>query len=695
MADRCAKVGSLINFILLLILLVCEPFPPATKSLQLTENVRGLREKFVFNKNEIPPITTQVIHVRLKNIRPGRKRYLTSRIQYTVNAASSFQMERLMMMSGDIEINPGPVNKPKTKYPCKECGKNVRSNQDAILCADCDTWSHAKCLGMSKHCFRYYLVNSSIDWTCGLCSLPKFNDSLGNASPMQQVQAVDVTTLTTTAESITKDDEPSRSTIDFTTTQQCQLTTLRNDHKNRCIIASLNINSLQNKFDEIKEWLDKGIFDILFIQETKIDRTYPNEQFRVDGYNMLRKDRVKGGGGTMAYVKETITATQKKKAVKQIEVITLNLQIGQRRFAVVSAYKPPKTDNKTFTDEMCTILDDVITSCNNILVIGDLNCDILRPQANKKEGRSLLDICDIYDLDSVINKPTRITKNTESCLDVILTNTPSFIQEADTYEAGLSDHKMVFAVLNTKVLKPKAKTFYRRTFKTFDQVRFCEDLSKVPFSTAFTFDDIDDIYWAWEKLYLDVLDEHAPVKSIKRRPRQSSIFLTPEIKKAINKRNRLKRIFNKTKNAENWENYRQLRNKVVSMRRAAVQNKFDEICKEKHANQKQFWKTIKPYINSRKTFQSSNLIVLKEGNKIIREQVQVAEILNDYYTGETESENLMTEVDLSLLQTKAENLPKLSLRQSKATEVREIMQDINADKATGYDGIPPRAIKAS
>lgn len=99
----------------------------------------------------------------------------------------------------------------------------------------------------------------------------------------------------------------------------------------------------------------------------------------------------------------------------------------------------------------------------------------------KKKGEPFLDICDIYDLDSMIDKPTRITKSAESCLDVILTSTPSFIQKADTYEAGLSDHKMVFAILNTKILKPKANTFCKISFRTFDQAKFCKDLSKVPF----------------------------------------------------------------------------------------------------------------------------------------------------------------------------------------------------------------------
>ncbi len=47
------------------------------------------------------------------------------------------------------------------------------------------------------------------------------------------------------------------------------------------------------KFDEVKGWLDKGIFDVLFIQESKIDQTYPNEQFRADGYNRHLSHKLK------------------------------------------------------------------------------------------------------------------------------------------------------------------------------------------------------------------------------------------------------------------------------------------------------------------------------------------------------------------------------------------------------------------
>ena len=34
---------------------------------------------------------------------------------------------------------------------------------------------------------------------------------------------------------------------------------------------------------------------------------------------------------------------------------------------------------------------------------------------------------------------------------------------------------------------------------------------------AYVFDEIDDIYWAWERLYNNVLDDHAPIKYKSRR----------------------------------------------------------------------------------------------------------------------------------------------------------------------------------
>ena len=86
-------------------------------------------------------------------------------------AASTFHVSRLPLC-GDVATNPGPAM-PKAPKSCNECNKTIRRNQDAILCAECSGWFHAKCLHMSKASFQYYSYSQASNWTCGLCSLPK------------------------------------------------------------------------------------------------------------------------------------------------------------------------------------------------------------------------------------------------------------------------------------------------------------------------------------------------------------------------------------------------------------------------------------------------------------------------------------------------------------------------------------------
>ena len=86
-------------------------------------------------------------------------------------------------------------------------------------------------------------------------------------------------------------------------------------------------------------------------------------------------------------------------------------------------------DNVPFTSNMYTLLDKATSQSNNIICLGDFNCDISNPLDNNNKGRCLLDICDIYDLDSLNNSPTRISSQRSSCLDVILTNVPGYFRE--------------------------------------------------------------------------------------------------------------------------------------------------------------------------------------------------------------------------------------------------------------------------
>ena len=67
----------------------------------------------------------------------------------------------LLFLSGDVHINPGPV-----QFPCGTCKRSVNRNHRAVMCDACDLWYHIGCVGIS-HCeyFRY-LSLSDFNWIC-------------------------------------------------------------------------------------------------------------------------------------------------------------------------------------------------------------------------------------------------------------------------------------------------------------------------------------------------------------------------------------------------------------------------------------------------------------------------------------------------------------------------------------------------
>ena len=82
-----------------------------------------------------------------------------------------------------------------------------------------------------------------------------------------------------------------------------RLKAIQKRNLNRMVVAQLNINSLRNKFDCLIEQV-KGNIDILMISETKLDSSFPIDQFLINGYSEpFRIDRKSQGDGIMLYVR--------------------------------------------------------------------------------------------------------------------------------------------------------------------------------------------------------------------------------------------------------------------------------------------------------------------------------------------------------------------------------------------------------
>ena len=187
-----------------------------------------------------------------------------------------------------------------------------------------------------------------------------------------------------------------------------------------------------------------------------------------------------------------------------------------------------------------------------------INCDILHSDP-KLDGKDLLDLCDIFDLDCLIKEPTRITSTSESLIDVILTNNKRRFLSSATVEPHVSDHQLVYTVMKAKASFKRSRKITCRSYKSYDKEAFVADLAMVPFHVVSIFDDPDDQAWAFQKLLTGVIDEHAPIKTFHIRGGHVP-YMTPAWRKAIRHRNRL---WNKHKKLQTTENWIPIRNKEM------------------------------------------------------------------------------------------------------------------------------------
>ena len=77
------------------------------------------------------------------------------------------------------------------------------------------------------------------------------------------------------------------------------------------------------------------------------------------------------------------------------------------------------------------------------MVVVDLNCNL---SDRDKQGRSLLELMEVYNMSNMIKQPTRVTTSLSSLIDVILTTIPRLFSTSGVFDLDLSDHKLVYTI---------------------------------------------------------------------------------------------------------------------------------------------------------------------------------------------------------------------------------------------------------
>ena len=125
------------------------------------------------------------------------------------------------------------------------------------------------------------------------------------------------------------------------------------------------------------------------------------------------------------------------------------------------------------------------------------------------------------------------------------------------------------------------------------------------------FDDVDDKLFASELLYLDIINEHAPVKNFHVRGNQVP-FMTEECRKYIRQRTKLWKTFTHDCTDVNYALYQRQRYKCFSLRRKVIKAYF--VSKLEAQDPNQFWNTYRLFLQSKNSRQANDICWRKMGH---------------------------------------------------------------------------------
>ena len=167
--------------------------------------------------------------------------------------------------------------------------------------------------------------------------------------------------------------------------------------------------------------------------------------------------------------------------------------------------------------------------------------------------------------------------------------------ETKVVPLSISDHELICATLKLKKERTVPVYVTKRSFEHYDHQEFLGDMSSVPWSVVDCFDNVEDRLVAFNLLFNEVLDRHAPIRTIKvgNRPKP---FVTDEILGLMKTRDKWRKQARKTKDPLAWAAYKSLRHEVKRKLKIAEREYVAEQIKQNPNNPRCVWKTIRSCI---------------------------------------------------------------------------------------------------
>ena len=202
-------------------------------------------------------------------------------------------------------------------------------------------------------------------------------------------------------------------------------------------IRSLHKN--MNKLEEIVTPCSKPP-DIIALLETRIKET--SIIATIPGYSFINENSQTQAGGVGAYLKDNLKYLQRRDLQFKMygcENIWLEI-LGKRQKVIIGIfYRHPQYNINEFSQSLSEAITKIAKNNCAYYVLGDVNINLLNVTRDSRKQQFIDTLCSLGCY-LIINKPTRVANEAESCIDHIYTNNLSTKIKPYIMLHDISDH---------------------------------------------------------------------------------------------------------------------------------------------------------------------------------------------------------------------------------------------------------------
>ena len=188
----------------------------------------------------------------------------------------------------------------------------------------------------------------------------------------------------------------------------------------------------------------------------------------------------------------------------------------------------------------------------------------------------------------------------------------------------------------------------------------------------------------FESIFIDVLNTHAPIKTKTVRSNNHQC-MNKALRKAVMTRSRLKNIYLKTRNNENWDKYKKQRNFFTNLLRKTKNDYFRCLNIKDLNDNKKFWRKVKPFFSDKGL--EINNIILKGKDELITDSSTLANLFNNYFI------NITNTLKLKKSPSKFQSLSKLLTHYKDHLSIQKIKETFKIKEKFEFNEVSSEEVK--